>query len=488
MSFLYSLFIDSGNKKIDKNNRTVRNYKLAVIFAALNFVFLPVCVLGAAAFCFSGAMRAGNEYVFVNCAAAQERAGTAEGNSASEGGAGVSGPNLLEMKRKTVREIEEKIIATEAEIKKTQQDAENAKTEYFKKQEEYKNTREELSSSQQKSVELYETRMRLAKELKLSTDNFLRKKFLLKSRIRAMYKNSFKKRAEFLVNSGNIVDFYMNLFYLARIIKSDTEFIAEISKKVVQIKAQREELNKKLKELELLNENNKNYEKSLKLATLQINDGISKYAQKEQLLRTQLTSLSSEKVRLEKDISEMQQTAAKIMKIEPALKVNDKNNGTAATAEVKTESREQMSAVKISEIAFTWPLKKSKNVISFYGVQKEPKYNVSYFNSGIDISGENNEEVVAAAAGVVKYKGEMKSVGKILMIDHGGNITTLYSHLKSIEVGMGQKVNSGEILGSIANEQAAAAGDDRNGEAAKPCFLHFELRIEGTAKDPMDYF
>ncbi|HNY12187.1 MAG TPA: peptidoglycan DD-metalloendopeptidase family protein [Candidatus Wallbacteria bacterium] len=375
----------------------------------------------------------------------------------------------IQSKKADLSNIEARISENGKILGEIKADIERYKSEYDVKKAEYEKVKGQLDENQKRAAELYEQKLVLAKELKLSTDNLLRKKNLFSDRIKAIYKSSFSKKAGFVMESKTFADFYINLFYLSKIIQSDSEFISDISKKVATIKLQREELARKMKELERIDESSKSYEKSIRLASGQMNDYLAKLHQKQQFLTMQSGGLLSDKERIEREIGAIENNYVKnIEKTEaPSLK-SGVENAPAAKDQAKMD---------LTKLAFSWPLKSSKTVLSFYGTQKDPKYNINYFNPGIDISGQQDEPVLAAVAGKVKYKGEMKSIGKLLIIDHGGGITTLYSHLGGIEVGMGQEVVSGESIGSIAKSK---------GESAQP-YLHFEIRVNGNAKDPMDY-
>jgi murein DD-endopeptidase MepM/ murein hydrolase activator NlpD len=402
-----------------------------------------------------------------------------------------SSPQNLKLKDR-LYEIEAMINKKQNEIEQAKEEIETNKSGRRIKDEEYQSARKRLDENEKKGRELYEQKIKLSKTLKLNTDNLLRKKTLLNDRIRAAYKNSFRKKMGYVIKSDSFVDFYVNLNYLTRIIKFDTGFISDISKKVADIKKQREILGYKIKELEIINRDSREFEKSLKSSSVKMGGRISALYDREVSLKQELSVLFLEKERIEKQIVT---EAPQDIKPAPATSFGHEDPGgsstanltageTQETAGVKTpleggiKNTEKEAAVDISSLALMWPLKDSKSVLSFYGTQKDPKYNVNYFNSGIDITGGYNEEVIAAADGQIKYKGEMKSVGKLLILDHGGNITTLYSHLGIIEVGMGQKVKRGEVIGRLKEKSAA--------ETARP-FLHFEIRINGNTKDPMDY-
>ena len=390
-------------------------------------------------------------------------------------------------------EIEAMINKKQNDIEQVKEESEANKSGRRIKDEEYQAARKRLDENEKKGRDLYEQKVKLSKILKLNTDNLLRKKTLLNDRIRAAYKNSFRKKMGYVIKSDSFVDLYINLNYLTRIIKFDTEFISDILNKVAEIKKQREILGYKIKELEIINRDNREYEKSLKSSSVKMGGRISALYDREVSLKQELSVLFLEKERIEKQIVTEAPQDIKTVALNPlepqgsvdssAAKLSDGETQQIAGEKnplengVKKDAKDA-AAVNISSLALSWPLKESKSVLCFYGTQKDPKYNVNYFNSGIDITGGYNEEVLAAADGQIKYKGEMKSVGKLLILEHGGNITTLYSHLGMIEIGMGQKVKRGEVIGRLKEKSAA--------EAAKP-FLHFEIRINGNTKDPMDY-
>jgi murein DD-endopeptidase MepM/ murein hydrolase activator NlpD len=98
-------------------------------------------------------------------------------------------------------------------------------------------------------------------------------------------------------------------------------------------------------------------------------------------------------------------------------------------------------------------------------------------HSGIDILAPPGTEVHAASRGLAEYTGNGKrGYGNAVILDHGDGITTLYGHLATIRVQSGETVPAGGVIGTIG----------RSGNATT-YHLHFELRIDGEAVDPMPY-
>ena len=98
-------------------------------------------------------------------------------------------------------------------------------------------------------------------------------------------------------------------------------------------------------------------------------------------------------------------------------------------------------------------------------------------HEGIDILAPDGAEVRAASAGFAEYTGSGKrGYGNAVILDHGNGITTLYGHLATIRVQSGETVPAGAVIGTIG----------RSGNATTH-HLHFELRVDGEAVDPVPY-
>ena len=99
------------------------------------------------------------------------------------------------------------------------------------------------------------------------------------------------------------------------------------------------------------------------------------------------------------------------------------------------------------------------------------------WHSGIDILAPAGTEVRAASPGIASFAGSgMRGYGNAVILDHGVGIATLYGHLATIRVQSGETVPAGAVIGTAG----------RSGNATT-CHLHFELRIDGRAVDPIPY-
>ena len=98
-------------------------------------------------------------------------------------------------------------------------------------------------------------------------------------------------------------------------------------------------------------------------------------------------------------------------------------------------------------------------------------------HAGIDILAPAGADVRAASPGLAEYTGNGKrGYGNAVILDHGDGIKTLYGHLATIRVLSGETVPAGAVIGTVG----------RSGNATTH-HLHFELRVDGEAVDPVPY-
>ncbi len=105
-------------------------------------------------------------------------------------------------------------------------------------------------------------------------------------------------------------------------------------------------------------------------------------------------------------------------------------------------------------------------------------YGGYYGHKGVDLtmSGAHGKPVYASAAGTVIQAGWSGGYGKCVKISHANGYTTWYAHMSSYNVSVGDTVYQGQQIGRIGS----------TGNSTGP-HLHFELRINGTAVNPMRY-
>jgi murein DD-endopeptidase MepM/ murein hydrolase activator NlpD len=121
-----------------------------------------------------------------------------------------------------------------------------------------------------------------------------------------------------------------------------------------------------------------------------------------------------------------------------------------------------------SAAGYVWPV--HGVLTSYYG------WRWGRMHEGIDIAVSNGTPFVAAAAGTVIVAGWMGGYGNLVVVDHGGGVSTAYGHNTSVAAGVGQQVAQGQLIAYSGN----------TGNSTGP-HVHFEVRINGAAVDPLGY-
>ena len=121
-----------------------------------------------------------------------------------------------------------------------------------------------------------------------------------------------------------------------------------------------------------------------------------------------------------------------------------------------------------SASGFIWPV--NGPVVSGYGMRW------GRLHEGIDIAASTGTPIWAAAAGTVIYAGWLGGYGNLVVVDHGNGLATAYAHASAILVAVGQQVAQGETVSLVGS----------TGNSSGP-HLHFEVRVNGVAVDPLLY-
>ncbi len=115
-------------------------------------------------------------------------------------------------------------------------------------------------------------------------------------------------------------------------------------------------------------------------------------------------------------------------------------------------------------------------VSSRFGLRDDPFTGNGRFHHGLDFSAPTGTPVRVTGDGVVTHVQHQRGLGKVIKIDHGNSVITVYAHLNRQDVKKGDKVVRGQII--------AASGN--TGRSTAP-HLHYEIRVQGRAVNPIPY-
>ncbi|MFN2586995.1 MAG: murein hydrolase activator EnvC [Actinomycetota bacterium] len=253
----------------------------------------------------------------------------------------------------------------------------------------------------------------------------------------SLYKSGSTETIDALLNARSLSELDAKVEMLGVAAEESTGALIQYGRLRVQIEAQNRDLFAKKEELEAIqDEKQKSLAKSSEL-----------HARRAE----RLAILQAEIGRLEAHEGDLESAA---QAIEARIRAN------SAAAAVK--------ALGTSSQGFIWPLNGA--VTSYYG----PRW--GSMHTGLDIDGTTGQPVVASKAGVVIMASSYSGYGNAVIVDHGGGIQTLYAHLSSFAVSNGQSVSQGQTVGAVGCT-GSCTGDH----------LHFEVRVNGSPVDPLDY-
>lgn len=115
-------------------------------------------------------------------------------------------------------------------------------------------------------------------------------------------------------------------------------------------------------------------------------------------------------------------------------------------------------------------------VVSPFGPRFHPILHYTRMHTGDDMSAGTGTPIRACRAGTVVISGGQGGYGNAVVIDHGGNMATLYAHQSRIVAPVGATVAAGDVIGYVGS----------TGMSTGP-HLHFEVRLSGNPVDPASY-
>jgi murein DD-endopeptidase MepM/ murein hydrolase activator NlpD len=122
------------------------------------------------------------------------------------------------------------------------------------------------------------------------------------------------------------------------------------------------------------------------------------------------------------------------------------------------------------------PVQGAYRETSGFGYRTDPFGRGTAFHEGTDLAAHTGAPLIATAPGKIIYAGVKGSYGRAVEIDHGGGFRTLYGHMNSISVKVGDTVALGQKVGTMGS----------TGRSTGP-HLHYEIYFRGKSYDPIKF-
>lgn len=332
-----------------------------------------------------------------------------------------------------IKDTQSQLAAGQAQVKALETEIKNLDNRIYQTEVEINELGVQINDTKTKISEALDRLQKKQAELDAQNE-------ALNLRLRSMYKNGDIGWLSVLLGSSSISDLMTNMDMVERIYDSDARLLSTLEDQYAVIEVEKKDL------LDL----------KAQLLDLQ--------AQAEEKQK----SLEADKVHA---AEKREQVAASNKDLEAQIDAM-KKEADALSAQIKLL---QSSRAYVGG-AMMWPSQSSTRVTSPFGNRLHPILKVYKLHTGIDIGAPSGTNILAANDGTVISAGYNNSYGYMVMIDHGGGIVTLYAHASKLLVSKGTAVSRGQVIALVGS----------TGMSTGP-HLHFEVRINGTYKNPLDY-
>lgn len=342
--------------------------------------------------------------------------------------------------RHELQHIDERLLALRAEQRRLEDRLAAAQSRY---EEAAARTADATRRLQEQTEALRRTRQRLHEHEQT-----------FEGRVAATYKYGPISYADALLGVEDFGDFVTTMYYVRSVLETERGIITEIQDLSETIRTRRAEVDALRDQLAAEQEQAGRARTQVREATEQHRAVTLRVAEQKDRREQVLAELEGTKAHYEQLVAQLEQESQRL-------------------AEELRSSRWRAGAPGVGELV--WPTDGVKT--GDYGWRTHPIFGTRRFHAGIDISGEIGQPIVAAAEGLVVHAGWRGGYGLAVVIDHGGGLATLYAHQSWMAVSEGQVVEQGQKIGEVGS----------TGWSTGP-HLHFEVRVNGEPKDPMQWY
>ncbi len=309
-------------------------------------------------------------------------------------------------------------------------------------------TNDELASAEEKLAEATAT-----KDEQMSS---------LIKRLRVMDENGSMAYLQIIFSSSSIVELLNRFENIKSIADYDRNLFNELEATEATIAEEVATIDSKKKEIEILLNEQTAKKHALEESAQQKNLRVTVLNNDEQTYLKQIKDL-------EKTENEIQATILKAQA--------DAAHAAAVKAQLQREAAAKLALNQTYTGGMIWPLPGYTKLSSGYINRTNPISGRREFHTGLDIPAPRGTTIVAASAGVVIISGtNLGGFGYSVVIDHGGGISTQYSHCSKLLVKVGDSVSQGDKI-ALVGSTGYSTGNH----------LHFEVHVNGAHTNPTAY-
>lgn len=298
-----------------------------------------------------------------------------------------------------------------------------------------------------KTAEIEQSRKELEEAEQVKADQYA----AMKKRVKALYEQGDDYYLELLITAHGFGDFLNNMENINKLADYDSRMYAQYQQTVDYCEACKAKLEA---EEEVLEETKQAAEDEKKAVEELI-------AEKEKEITAYENDINNKEAAIKAYEQELAVTSSVISELEKAV--------AAERAKLNTNRTYDGGM-------FCWPAPSFTRVSSEYGYRVHPILGVQKFHNGVDLAAPGGSDILAAYDGTVVAAAYNDTMGNYVMIDHGGELYTIYMHASKLLCSAGQNVSRGQRI-ALVGTTGRSTGNH----------LHFTVRLNGQYVSPWNY-
>ena len=340
-------------------------------------------------------------------------------------------------------ELQNQLSEANGELEEVQSNLSENLQQIEKLDEKISTAEQQLEEQESKITELKESISKIETELNTVTEKYEKQRKLFEQRLVATYEAGETQYLDILLKSKSLSDFLSSYYIITELAELDNDLISELEEKKDTIDLTKQKLENEKEELATIIENQTRVSRTLQNTKKMRESFIEKLSDEEKNLQAKIDEINAQYEEVNKQILELAQQGLD-------------------TAYIGGE--------------LAWPVPGYTRITSKYAMRVHPITGQYKLHTGVDIGAPTGANFIAANDGVVVKAGMNTAYGNMVIIDHGGGISTLYAHGSEILVQVGQQVKRGDPVLKVGS----------TGYSTGP-HAHFEVRINGVTTDPLPY-
>lgn len=341
-------------------------------------------------------------------------------------------------------ELQNQINDATGELEGVQDELSENLQQVQKLDEKIETSQAELDELNTKITELQKQIDEVQEKLEVAEERYNRQKEILEVRLVAIYESSDTQYLDVILSSRSVSDFLSNYFLITELASYDTELLEDMKEQKDEIELDKEKLDSTQEQYATIKQNQTKTAKILENTKIVRENYIAKLSDQEKEIQAQIDEYNAQFAEINKEILSL------------ALQGID-------TQYIGGE--------------LAWPIPGYTRITSKYGMRVHPITGVYKLHTGVDVSAPMGANFVAANDGIVVKAEYNSAYGNMVIIDHGGGVSTLYAHGSEMMVKVGDYVKRGETVVLKVGSTGYSTGPH----------AHFEVRLNGVTTDPLPY-